>query len=215
MSTFNYLFIVNQLSDDGFAHCKSLLFPVLGYHYMTEADVRRIELCEKVYDLVNRFSVKAGQKKCFSCEAFIHEIDSQMQIALKCKLGSVASEYRNRGLQIIKELSTEKEIDEETTYDKLLTLFSIYLALLRATFPDFIKGIAENACLDAEKSDVEILKKIRDIQFKKDIPAVLHIAGGQHQQVRDIVYIHNVILYCLLMELQGEYTKESNHEHTD
>ena len=212
---FNYPFLINQLSENGFAHCKSLLFPMLDYQYMTVADVRKIELCEKVYDLVNRFPAKAGQDKPTSCEAYIHAIEYQMQNVLKCKSGSIAAEYKSRALQMIAELQTEKEIDEETVYEKLLTLFSIYLGLLRSTAPDFTETIAEDARLNADRDDTEILKKFREIKAKKDIKTLFRKHENQQSLGNDIVYIHSVILLCLLLEILGEYERRDDNGQVD
>lgn len=215
MSTFDYRFLLGQLSDKGFEHCRFLLFPMLGYQYMTEAEVRKIELCERLYDMATHIPMKPGQKRDMSCEAYYEIIENHLQVTFMCKQGSIAEGYRNRALQSIKELRTEKEIDEETTFEKRLTLFAIFLGLLRAAYPDFQKAVVSDAQLFAVAEDADVLKAFKDVKPKVNIPGIFKKPESPSIQNTDIVYMHNIIMYCILMEIQGEYAKEDIHGSLD
>ena len=215
MSTFDYRFLLEQLSDRGFEHCKSLLFPMLGYHYMTEAEVRKIDLCEKIFDYVSRFPVKTGRNKTNSSEAYIDTIEYLLQNVLKSASGSIAAEYENHALQMITDMRTEKELGNETTSEKLLTLFSIFLGLLRSTAPDFSTTVAKDVLLTANRADAEILKIFSEVKIKKDIKALLKIRDAQQLLENDVFYIHSVLLYCLLLEILGEYERGDNNGSMD
>ena len=212
MSTFNYPFLLNQLSDKGFEHFKSLVFPMLGYQYMTEAEARKIEVCERLYDMADRVPMKSGQKKGMASEAYYEILENHLQVSIMCKPGSIAEGYKTRAFQIIRDMKVEKAVDEETPFEKRLTLFAIFLALLRSIYPDFQKAYATEAQLFVSRKDADILKAFKDSKSRMDITGIFRKSKVQSIQDNDIVYIHNIIMYCILMEIQGEYTKEGNHE---
>jgi len=60
MSTFNYRLLMAPLSDNGFHHCKSQVFPLLDYQYISYEEVRKVDLCESVHDLTEGFLVKTA-----------------------------------------------------------------------------------------------------------------------------------------------------------
>ena len=210
MSVFDYLFMTKQLSDEGFNHCKSLLFPLLGYQYMTIEEVRRVDLCERINEFAKRYPMKPGQKKDMSFEAYTEVIENNIQNNIKCKNGSIANGYRNRALEIIKELKGEK--DPQKKLEKCLTLFALYLGLVRAVYPDLTKE-ANDARLMVDVKDEDLLKQYKDYKFKNnnflgiEPPVLFKKAGVLTLSDTDIVYIHNVLLYCILMEIQGEYKR--------
>lgn len=214
MSTFDYPFLMEQLSDAGFNHCKSLLFPLLGYRYMTLEEVRKVDVCEKIYEFANRYPMKPGQKKEMSFEAYCDVIEYNIQNNLKCKNGTAAEDYRNRAIEIIKELKVEK--DSLSSFDKCLTLFAIYLSLLRAVHPNYEKTVATEVFLKVEKTDAELLSSFRNYKFKTnnflgiDTPALFKKPVVQSMRETDMIYLHNIMLYCVLMEVQGEF-KRRNH----
>ncbi len=109
MSVSDYMFITKQVSDEGFNHCKALLFPLLGYQYITIQEVRRVDLSERINEFTKRYPMRPGQKKDMSLEAYCEVIENNLQNNIKCKNRSVANDYRNRALEIIKELKGEKD----------------------------------------------------------------------------------------------------------
>ena len=197
MSTFDYRSMMNQLSDKGFEHCKSLLYPILGFHYLTLTEVRKIDLCEKLYDIASRVPIKAGQRKDMVVETYYESLMMFIQNTVNCGSGTISSEYRNRALKIIRELKDKKTIDDQDQFDQQLTLFALYLSLIRATAPDFAKKNASDAHLNVDESDVELLKRFKEFRPKKEIPGFLRMLNDQSLHGNDVVYIHSIILYCI------------------
>jgi hypothetical protein len=80
---------------------------------------------------------KAGLKGVAALEFYLSIVENSIENIVKCKRGSLAEEYKNHALKLIKDLKGKSDEESEEKYEKLLTVFSIYLSLLRETFPDF------------------------------------------------------------------------------
>jgi len=212
MSTFDYPFLIEQLSDEGFNYCKSLLFPLLGYKYLTIEQVRKVDLCERINELTNHYPMRPGQKKNMSFEAYCEGIEINIQNNIKYKNGTTAEAYRNRAVDIIKELKENKEEDLRIACEKCLTLFAIYLGLIREVYPNLAKAVATDAHLQVDANDAELLKKLTEYKQKNtgflgiETPAIFKKPGVQLFRETEVVYMHNVLLYCVLLEIQGEFS---------
>ena len=135
MGTFNYPFWINKLSDKGFQYCLSLLYPMLHFQYMEEKDVRRIDLCERMYALAKDNPMYPGYNSGMSYQAYYKALRYYIENFLKSKQATIADQYRDRALVILKAIEEDK-IDKSGTDDNL-TLFAIYLALSRHLYPNF------------------------------------------------------------------------------
>lgn len=206
MSTFNYPFWVGKLSDKGFQHCVSQLFPMLKFRYLKEEEVRRVDFSERMLELAERCNMIPDQKSSTSYEAYYKALSYYLVTFLKCKQGTVADGYRNKALEIIKRIEDDKV--DHTGTDENLTVFSIYLGLARALYPNYSSHVATGARLLVDEDDAELLIKLKDYKFKTETQGLFKKVEEQTQEARDMIYMHNVIMYCLLMETQGEYEEE-------
>jgi hypothetical protein len=103
---------------------------------------------------------KAGPKGVAALEFYLSAVENSIVNTVKCKRGSLAEEYKNHALKLIKDLKGKSDEESEEKYEKLLTVFSIYLSLLRETFPDFVRREAAEVSLMVNGRDEELLKKV-------------------------------------------------------
>lgn len=93
-------------------------------------------------------------------EFYLSIVENSIENIVKCKRGSLAEEYKNHALKLIKDLKGKRNEESEEKHEKLLTVFSIYLSLLRETFPDFVRREAAAVSLMVNGRDEELLKKV-------------------------------------------------------
>ena len=205
MTTFNYPFWIDRLSDEGYRRCLSLLCPMLHFQYMKEKDIRRIDLSERMYDLAKDNPMYPGYNSGMSFQAYFKALQYYIENFLECTRDSIAERYRERALAILNAI--EKDSSNVGVEDEL-TAFAIYLGLSRELYGQFKTHNARFVTPLVCKEDAELLFKLKEYPFKKEIPGIFKKTEEQAHEAKEMIYMHNVIMFCLLMDAQGEFDEE-------
>ena len=202
-----YQSLVERLSDSAFKLCVHILFPRLGYVILSEGDVRRIDLKEKLYTLLSPYFSK-GKSSASAFDRYVSTIEGEFRDHLQCADGSGAAKYHVRAMDIL-------NLAEGKDYDlaDLESLFVIYLALFRSRITSGEKKAPiVSADLTVKPEDHVILKQIvnyRAVQIRpQQLKTAVISATSKATLPREAAYIINVLLYCHLLQLQGDLTEE-------
>lgn len=222
MTNLDYIAIIDELNDQAFQRSVELLFPLLGYRILTKDDVRKVDLKERVLELIARYVPSKGRKSVGTLDKYGEILKFYFEYYLPCKLDSIASRYRTIALETIKTIKPgieEIRIAED--------LFMIFLSMMRSAKPDFEKKTPiENISFIVKNSDGELLEEIKDHEFLWPVaqiaasfvqtPIAKKVIKPNLQPVNDkeFAYLNNVLLYCRMMQAQGEFSEgdDSNVE---
>lgn len=218
MQDFQYNAMIDELDEKMLARCVDLLWPVLRYRYLKREDVRRIDLKERLNDMVASYVPGYGQqptkgKNDLACmgkyvEAIRFYFDNGY---LPVKKGSRAEKYAAYAREI---MDGYKKSDDPLM--EIEDLFGIYLCLSRKAYPNYgnkavtpIDDIDLHVCED----DARLLEKIRIFPFEKVTPAVLKVVAKPEKQdarQKDFAFLNNALLLCGLIKVQDDLGMEAN-----
>lgn len=207
-NSFDYPFWFSLLSAKGFEHCRYLIYPMLKYKYIPIEKVRPIDISEKLFEYTSTTKMADGNANANDAIllSYVAALQDYILHYFKYKSGSRAEQYAKHTDTLIKGICEGKN-----RLDNLLTLFAIYIGLARELYPNFESKEAIDISLSVDKSDAELLVKLRKHPFKKTIPGLPLLPGREEQQSqdrKDLIYMHNVLMWGLLMDSQGKFDEE-------
>lgn len=207
-NSFDYPFWLSLLSTNGFKHCRYLIYPLLKYRYMSIDKVRPIDISEKLFERTSAVKMADGGATDDTLLAYVAALQDYILHYFKYRAGSRAERYAKHTDTLIKGINEGKD-----RLDNLLTLFAIYIGLARELYPNFETKEATNISLHVDKNDAELLVKLRKHPFKKTVPGLPLLPGReekQSQERKNVIYMHNVLMWGLLMDSQGKFDEEEN-----
>jgi hypothetical protein len=191
LKSFDYEKTVNEMSDEAISFCIENMFPMLGYKYMKQEDIRKVDLIERlmqIYDAIDKTDIqKYGNSPQYYCAL----LEQQIERSLKCKPGSDAEAYLIRARDAIKRVR-----DGHGTIEDIDDAFLIYTILWRTKINrDYRKGpvLAERPDHELYLSDLDILREIS----KKN-------RSGNHRQDY-YLYLFNILFMTRGLERRGAF----------
>ena len=205
-NSFDYPFWFSLLSTKGFEHCRYLIYPLLKYKCIPLEKVRPIDVGEKMFEFTSKIKMCDRYTNDDTIISYVAALQDYILHYFKYKSGSRAEQYAKYSDMLVKGINEGKE-----RYDNLLTLFAIYIGLAREIFPNFESKEAIDINLNIDKSDAELLVKLRKHPFKKIVPGLPLLPGREEKQSlekKNVIYMHNVLMWGLLMDSQGKFEEE-------
>ncbi len=141
----NYKELISDLTDSYFSRCVNLLYPVLGFEYLAESDVRRIDLCEKIATLPWRCSMSPRNVKIGAVQDYISALEFYMDNYLICKKGCIAEAYHAHAKQLAAELKAAPTVQGTES------LFAIYLGLARELYQSGAMRLIDSLLIKLER----------------------------------------------------------------
>lgn len=212
MINFQYDAMIDAMDGPTFQHCVELLWPVLGYRYLQQTDVRRVDLKERIAEVTGNEGMAPGpfmpKNERGTMDRYVDILrfyfDSEY---LHVVPGSAAEKYAQRARSIMKEYGRSQE-----PLTDMEDLFAIYLGLSRAAWPDYQNrkptSIREMT-FRVSAGDEPLMNRLRLYPFSnKTAPGFVRAMMGDSKQPdseKNYAYLNNVLLYCGLMQAQGDF----------
>ena len=200
MLSINYANLIMDLSDQAFSQCIDLLPDI--FSYIPKGKVRRVDLCEKVHMLSyeKQMHDMCEDRYHGSWREYVDTLEYYIKNYLLCKKGTKADKYRNYALKLTKELKGT------TSIPKLETLFAIFLALARAQHPHKYNDFRiESLQLFVSIKDSTVLLWLNKSKYLDSPLIATHNSKIDWSRRKELLYIHNVILLCRLLQTQGDF----------
>ncbi len=205
-SAFNYPHWFSLLSEKGFGYCRNLIYPLMNYKYIAVDQVRPVDISEKMYEFSSVTPMADGGSKEYTLICYVAALQNYILHYFKCKAGSRAEKYAKYTETLIRKFN-----DGSAQEDDLLTLFAIYLSIARVVFPNFETQMASDIDLSPDQSDAELLIKLRKHPFKRIVAGLPLLPGReerQSQERRNMIFMHNALMWSILMDRQGRFAEE-------
>ena len=208
MISIDYGKMIDAYSEGALRHCIDLLFELFNFRFLTPADIRRIDLKEKVYALAEEYAPGKGKdKEAPTAIKYAEALDFPFDNGyMPCEKGSIAEAYSKRAIELIKRVK-EKKADMEDLED----LFMVYTCLSREIIPSLKakkKASASSVSFGVKKKDAALFAELRGFPFKTQTP-IAALSTNQSEKQKQFAYLNNILFYIRLMDYQGEYVKGS------
>ncbi len=159
LKPFDYEKIINEMSGEALDFCIRNISPMLGFLYLKAADIRRIDLIERLMQIDNAIDKAEIQKYGTSPQYYCALMEMQMDRSLKCKTGSHAEEYFLRAKEALKKVR-----DGNGTLADIDDAFLVYTILCRLKINrDFRTGpvLADRPDYELYASDMDMFREMK------------------------------------------------------
>lgn len=217
----NYKNIINDFDDATFHDCVRQLYPLFRFKYISEENVRKIDLMEKCEDLsgfyVSRYDESFHIPKEFrgtKLKSFAWQISFFMSHYF-AHLPENLVPYRKKAERIISDIRNGND-DIKNMED----LVKIFICLLRCSWNKWKDSEASYLpfSFEVKSDDAEMLKDFSNHKFKiaerkEGLPWNAHKEDIYiAHSLLDNVYLNAVLIYCRLMQFEGQYIKEGEKD---
>lgn len=216
MAEMDYVKIIDDFNDQAFKYCVDLLYPSLKFRILTKQDIRKVDLKERVLEIIAGYLPVKDNKPSGSLEKYVEAVKFYFDNYLHCKPDSIALRYHAAALDAMKEIKAGNG-----ELSRVEDVFMVFIALMRSAAPDFSKKTPiENVDFVVKESDGVLLEQIRDYPFAFPTPPLAIVAlqfltdkqkgipdYRQPMAQKELLYINNILLYCRMMQAQGEFAE--------
>lgn len=211
VNDFRFEQLIDRLSEPAFHHCVHVLWPLMSYKYLSESDIRKIDLKEWLYNVSEPYFGKKHSPTCVF-DKYAETMNGYFEERVLCVPGSVAEAYYARAKSI---LGKDRE---KMSLDDLESICAILILLARSEMKQTGKKQLpiKEVEFKIEYNDIDILKHIKDLK-----PVNKNILKNPKDAVQPLIdkvskprlpdietYVINTLLLCRMLQIQGVYVAE-------
>jgi len=154
---FDYKELVGNMSDDAFQFSIKLLYEYMNYKYISQNEVRKIDVMEYLgtleKDLKKEIGLMGGSE-----QLYLYMLKKFFTDIIKCKENSRAEKYKKKALSIIANFKTSDSKDADI--DDVFVIFISFLRCENYPLEKLGSLIFSDRVFDVCLEDADLLKKL-------------------------------------------------------